>query len=96
MPLNLDAPDTDVEFLDACADLQQMLRGIGVAVEEWNDDLARHRLPTIVTGPLDRVHEGLVDGAACVALATVLFENVFDEAREVAASGIELTGDDPD
>ncbi|XVQ08112.1 hypothetical protein ACQP1W_36920 [Spirillospora sp. CA-255316] len=96
VPLNLEAPDTDVEFLDACADLQQMLRGIGVAVEEWNEDLAKHRLPSVVTGPLDSVHEGLVDGAACTALATVLFENWFAEAREIAAAGIEFTGDDPE
>ncbi|WP_024934031.1 hypothetical protein [Actinomadura welshii] len=96
MPLNLDAPDTDVEFLEACADLQQMLRSIGVAVEDWNDELMTRRLPPIVTGPLETVHEGLVDGAACTALATALFENWFAEAREIAAAGIEFTGDDPE
>ncbi|KAB2347253.1 hypothetical protein [Actinomadura rudentiformis] len=96
VPLNLEAPGTDVEFLDACADLQQMLRGIGVAVEDWNDELMIRRLPSIVTGPLERVHDGLVDGAACTALATVLFENWFAEAREIAAAGIEFTGDDPE
>ncbi|TMQ79727.1 hypothetical protein ETD83_41965 [Actinomadura soli] len=96
VPLNLEAPDTDVEFLDACADLQQMLRGIGMAVEDWNEELAARRLPPIVTGPLENVHEGLVDGAACTALATLLFENWFAEAREIAAAGIEFTGDDPE
>ncbi|MEW2353059.1 hypothetical protein [Spirillospora sp. NPDC029432] len=96
VPLNLDAPHTDVEFLDACADLQQMLRGIGVAVQDWTDELTVRRLPTLVTGPLEQVHEGLVDGAACTALATSLFENWFAEAREIAAAGIEFTGDDPE
>jgi hypothetical protein len=96
VPLDLDAPDTDEEFLSACADLQQMLRGIGVAVEDWNDELMIRRLPPIVTGPLERVHEGLVDGAARTALATVLFENWFAEAREIAAAGIEFTGEDPE
>ncbi|GAA2631010.1 hypothetical protein SMC26_23675 [Actinomadura fulvescens] len=96
VPLNLDAPGTDVEFLDACADLQQMLRGIGVAVEDWTDELMVRRLPSVVTGPLEQVSEGLVDGAACTALATALFENWFAEAREIAAAGIEFTGDDPE
>ncbi|GAA2159880.1 hypothetical protein [Actinomadura napierensis] len=96
VPLDLDAPDTDEEFLSACADLQQMLRGIGVAVEDWNDELMTRRLPPVVTGPLERVHEGLVDGAARTALATVLFENWFAEAREIAAAGIEFTGEDPE
>ncbi|WP_026400701.1 hypothetical protein [Actinomadura rifamycini] len=95
-PLNLESPDTDVEFLDSCADLLHVLRGIGVAIEDFNDELDTRRLPRIVTGPLEHVHEGLVEGAATVVLATVLFENAFAEAREIAAAGIEFTGDDPE
>ncbi|MFD0687352.1 hypothetical protein [Actinomadura fibrosa] len=96
VPLNLEAPGTDVEFLDACADLLHMLRAVGVAVQDWTEEVSGRRLPSVVTGPLDTVSEGLVDGAACAALATMLFENWFAEAREVAAAGIEFTGDDPE
>lgn len=94
-PFHLEAPDTDVEFLETCQELQQLLRGVGVAVEEWTDDVIARRLPPIITNPLTGVHEGLVDAAACTALATMLFESWFAEAREVAAAGIEFTGDDP-
>ncbi|MQY07254.1 hypothetical protein [Actinomadura macrotermitis] len=94
-PLNLDAPETDVEFLESCQELQQILRGIGVAVEDWTDEVIVRRMPPIVTAPLNNVSEGLVDAAACTALASMLFEAWFAEARAVAEAGIHFTGDDP-
>ncbi|MGK5558433.1 hypothetical protein ACSNOI_43210 [Actinomadura kijaniata] len=95
-PMNLEVPQTDAEFLETCQELQQLLRGVGVAVEDWTDQVTARRLPPIITGPLMNVHEGLVDAAACTALAGVLFEAWFAEARAVAASGIHFTGDDPE
>lgn len=95
-PLDLEVPGTDVEFLDTCAELQQILRGVAVAVADWSDEVAAMRLPPIVTVPLGSVDEGLVDAAACTALATLLFEAWFAEARGIAASGIEFSGEDPE
>ncbi|MCP2337884.1 hypothetical protein [Actinomadura rupiterrae] len=94
-PLQLEVPDTDVEFLDSADELMQILRGIGVAVEDWTDQVAIRNLPPIVTGPLYAAAEELAEAAFHAAMAAMAFEVWYAEARQVADAGIEFTGDDP-
>lgn len=94
-PIRLDVPESDAEFLEICTELQHILRGVAAAVEQWTGDVAARRLPPIVTGPLEEVADDLVAASAGARRAAVVFEVLFEDAREIASAGIKFTGDDP-
>jgi hypothetical protein len=92
--INLEIPSTDGEFLESCVALGDVLKAIAAEIEEWAGSLAGLNLPSSVTQPLEAIAEGLNEAATGAARAAQAFEDEFEDARDVAARGMTITGQD--
>ncbi|WP_083998939.1 hypothetical protein [Actinomadura kijaniata] len=94
-PINMDPPESDVEFIETSTDLQQFLLGIAHAVEDFTDEVMIRRMPVAVTNPLLLIGEHMTEASAAVQRGATVFEVIFEEAIDLAAAGIKFTGDNP-
>jgi hypothetical protein len=92
--INLEHPTTDGEFLESCVQLGDALKSLADQIEEWADGLSALNLPRSVLTPLHQVSEGITDAADGATQAATAFENEFEDARDVAARGMTITGQD--
>ncbi|MEV4887884.1 hypothetical protein AB0K48_00645 [Nonomuraea sp. NPDC055795] len=92
--LDLDEPKSDAEFLDDCHAIASFLRSSALAISEWAEVVARRKLPKHITQPLIGIGEGLTEAANSAMTAATRFEEEFEEARDVAAAGMTITGRD--
>jgi hypothetical protein len=92
--INLERPATDGEFLESCTHLADVLKSLAAAVTEWSSDLGSLNLPKSVTNPLALVGEGIKEAADGAKQSAKAFEDEFEDARDVAARGMKITGQD--
>ena len=92
--INLEHPTTDGEFLESCVQLGDALKSLAGQIGEWADGLSALNLPRSVLNPLHQVSEGITDAADGATQAATAFENEFEDARDVAARGMTITGQD--
>lgn len=94
LSINLEKPTSDAEFLEDCQLMADTMRILAEQVSEWAQGVAALGLPTSVTEPLNAIGEGLSEAAAGAARAATRFEEEFEDARDVAAKGMIITGQD--
>jgi hypothetical protein len=92
--INLEPPASDGEFLESCVRLGDVLKSLAAQIGTWADGLAGFNLPAAVLNPLHQVSDGITDAAAGAAQAAKAFEDEFEDARDVAARGMTITGQD--
>ncbi|GIH89905.1 hypothetical protein Psi01_05350 [Planobispora siamensis] len=92
--INIEPPTTDAEFLTDCITMAECLRTLAGEIGTWAEGVAALGLPANVTDPLTAVATGLEEAAAGAVTAATRFEEEFEEAREVAARGLAITGQD--
>jgi hypothetical protein len=94
LAVSLELPATDGEFLQSCRQLGGTLRSLAGQVSDWAHGLSVLNLPALVLDPLLQASDQLTDAADGADKATAAFEDEFDDAREVAARGMIITGRD--
>ncbi len=92
--INLEPPSTDAEFLESCVDLGDVLRSLAEQISEWAEGLSALHLPQSVLSPLQAVGDGIEEAADGAAKAAAAFCDEFEDARDVAARGMHITGQD--
>lgn len=92
--INLERPTTDGEFLESCIQIGSVLKGLAEDIGNWADDLGGLKLPQSVLNPLHQISDGITDAAAGANQAATNFEAEFEDARDVAAAGMTITGQD--
>ncbi|MFB9890454.1 hypothetical protein [Planobispora takensis] len=92
--INIEPPSTDAEFLEDCRTMADCLRTLSEEISNWAEGVAALGLPPSITQPLAAIGEGLSEAATGALHAAARFEEEFEEAREVAARGITITGQD--
>ena len=92
--VNLDQPATDSQFLESCARLGDALTSLARQVGNWASGLGALNPPQSVLDQLRRVSDGITGAAAIAAQAAGAFEEEFEDARDVAARGMTITGQD--
>ncbi|MEV4161433.1 hypothetical protein [Nonomuraea dietziae] len=92
--LNIEPPTTDAEFLEDCRAMADGLRMLADEIGNWAEGVAGLGLPASITEPLAAIGEGLNEAATGALRAATRFEEEFEEAREVAARGMTITGQD--
>jgi hypothetical protein len=92
--INLEPPTSDGEFLESCGHLGDVLKSLAEQVSDWADGLGSLNLPKSVINPLDQLSDGLTSAAAGATQAAKTFEDEFEDARDVAARGMHITGQD--
>lgn len=92
--LLLEPAATDREFLDQVIRIAELLDLQSALISEWADALAAMRVPEAVLTPLDSASDLLRSLARATAQAALAFKNHFENARETAARGMRITGQD--
>ncbi|MFI6325105.1 hypothetical protein ACIBG8_46845 [Nonomuraea sp. NPDC050556] len=92
--INIEPPTTDAEFLDDCRSIAGVMRALAEEIGEWASGVAALGIPQEVTNPLAGIADGLTAAADGAMQAATRFEDSFEEAREVAARGMTITGQD--
>lgn len=92
--INIEPPTTDAEFLDDCRSIAGVMRALAAEIGEWATGVAALGIPAEVTNPLAGIADGLAAAADGAMQAATRFEDSFEEAREVAARGMTITGQD--
>lgn len=91
-PLRREPPGTDEEFLASCSEISAALAAVAEQVAGWADGLRALRFPVSVTGPLARGAIALAVASTGAGRAAAVFEDEFGDARDVAARGLRITG----
>jgi hypothetical protein len=92
--LRLEPPATDEEFLGSCAAIGAALAALGGQVGAWADGLRVLHFPASVLGPLDKAAAAIAAAGTGAAQAAAAFDDEFGDARDVAARGMHITGQD--
>ena len=94
LAIGLERPATDGDFLQTCARLSGTLTSLARQLSDWADGLAALNLPAPVLDPLRQASDRLTDAADGTVKAAAAFEGEFGDARDLAARGMTITGQD--
>jgi hypothetical protein len=94
LAIGLECPATDGDFLQTCAQLSGTLTSLARQLSDWADGLAVLNLPAPVLDPLRQASDRLTDAVDGTVKAAAAFEGEFGDARDVAARGMTITGQD--
>lgn len=92
--VTLEPPRADGEFLDSCLWLGNVLTVLAGQVGDWAGQLADLNLPRPVLDALRQAAGSITGAAGGTAQAAKAFEGEFEDARDVAARGMHITGQD--
>ncbi|WP_019632679.1 hypothetical protein [Actinomadura atramentaria] len=90
---DIPVPTTDGEFLDTCLAMAARLRGLAVSLEVWSGALAALGVPAEVISWLDVSAHSLYEAADGATRSALTFATVFEDARDLAARGLHITGE---
>jgi hypothetical protein len=92
--LHLEPPATDKEFLGSCATIGAALAALAGQLATWADGLRALHFPASVLGPLGQAAAAITGAATGAAQAAAAFDDEFGDARDLAARGMHITGQD--
>ena len=92
--LNLEPPTNDGELLEAATHAMGVLNGLADQFEQWADMLGSFNLPRPVLDAFAQIPDGLRTAAEGAHQGARLFEEHFEESRDVASRGLHITGQD--
>jgi hypothetical protein len=90
----IEAPQTDGQFIEGCQQVAQQMKGLAEAVEEHAGTLVSMHLPQSVTGEIQAAAQSISEAAAHIVKAAQTFEAHFEDARDVAQRGMKFTGEE--
>jgi hypothetical protein len=92
--LRLEPPATDEEFLGSCAAIGAALAALGGQVGAWADGLRALHFPAPVLSPLGQAADAIAAAGVGAGRAAAAFGDEFGDARDLAARGMHITGQD--